>query len=500
MTQINLHLPIAVIGAGPVGLAAAAHLLARGLRPLVFEAGSVPGANLRSYAHVQLFSPWRYNVDKAARALLEQRGWTHPAPEVLPTAGEIVTSYLAPLAQHPEIEPHVHFNNRVVGITRSTVDKVKTAAREATPFSIHVDTPNGEREYQASAVLDASGTWNQPNPLGANGLPALGERALTKQISYGMPDVLGKERERYAGRRILVVGSGHSAAGNLIALAELADAAPTTQIVWAIRGDNWKRILGGGEADGLPARGQLGVRLKQLRDSGRLQVHTSFRAHELRSDNSRITVYGAASEGERPRIAAVEEIIVSAGARPDLGITRELRVRRDHWLESTEALAPLIDPNEHSCGTVRPHGHRELAHPEVGYYAVGAKSYGRAPTFLLATGYEQVRSIVAALAGDLAAADDVQLDLPETGVCNVSFEPETKTAGGCCGTSSPEPTSALVLAAEVSEGCCGGAPKDAANACCVADEQAKASGAAGCGCSTSAAAPTPAPQRKACCG
>ena len=499
MSYTISHLPVAVIGAGPVGLAAAAHLLTRGLRPLVLEAGPVPGANLRSYAHVQLFSPWRYNVDKVARVFLEQRGWTHPAPEALPTAGEIVNSYLAPLAQHPEIEPHVQFNHRVVGIARSTVDKVKTAAREATPFSIRVDTPNGEREYQASAVLDASGTWNQPNPLGANGLPALGERALTKQISYGMPDVLGKERDRYAGRRILVVGSGHSAAGNLIALAELAEVTPTTQIVWAIRGDNWTRILGGGEADGLPARGQLGVRLKQLRDSGRLQVHTSFRTHELRSDNGRITVYGAASEGERPRISGVEEIIVSAGARPDLEITRELRGRHDHWLESTEALAPLIDPNEHSCGTVRPHGHRELAHPEAGYYAIGAKSYGRAPTFLLATGYEQVRSIVAALAGDFAAADDVQLDLPETGVCNVSFGPEKEAANSCCGTSSPEPSSVGPTNA-VSEGCCGGAPKDAANACCVADEQATASGAAGCGCSTSAAVPTPTPQRKACCG
>jgi hypothetical protein len=330
-------------------------------------------------------------------------------------------------------------------------------------------------------------------------LPALGERALAKQISYGMPDILERDRERFANRRILVAGSGHSAAGNLIALAELAELAPATQIVWAIRGDNWKRILGGGNADGLPARGQLGLRLQQLRDSERLQVHTNFRVHELRRDNGRIAVYSDAREGERPCISGIDEIIVSAGARPDLEITRELRVRHDHWLESTEALAPLIDPNEHSCGTVRPHGHRELAHPEIGYYAVGAKSYGRAPTFLLATGYEQVRSIAAALAGDLAAADDVQLNLPETGGCSVRFGSEAQAASSCCGAPSPEPSSVAAVSV-VSEGCCGGAPKDAADACCVADEQAKASGAAGCGCSTAAAVPTPAPQRKACCG
>jgi len=495
MNDTTSTLPVAVIGAGPVGLAAAAHLLARGLTPIVLEAGSAPGANLRTYAHVQLFSPWRYNVDKAAKALLEQTGWKPPTPAALPTAGEIVRSYLEPLAAHPAIAPHVHFDHRVVSISRAGIDKVKTASRETAPFALRVNTPDGEREIHARAVLDASGTWNQPNPLGANGLPALGERALQKQIFYGMPDILGEERSRYAGKRVLVVGSGHSAAGNLIALAELAHTAPTTQLVWAIRGDNWTRIFGGGEADGLPARGQLGQRLKQLRDSGRLEVHTKFRIHELRSDNGRITAYAAADGDERPRISGIEEIIVSTGARPDLTITRELRLRLDHWLESTEALAPLIDPNEHSCGTVRPHGHRELSHPESGYYIVGAKSYGRAPTFLLATGYEQVRSVVAALAGDMAAADDVQLDLPETGVCNVSFASEKESSRDCCGASSTKEADALVVT-KAAEGCCGGPASDA-SACCVADEQAKATGVAGCGCGSTL--PEPVARRSACC-
>jgi hypothetical protein len=132
-------------------------------------------------------------------------------------------------------------------------------------------------------------------------------------------------------------------------------------------------------------------------------------------------------------------------------------VELDPWIESTESLAPLIDPNLHSCGTVRPHGHRELAHPEPGFYAIGAKSYGRAPNFLLATGHEQVRSVVAALAGDLAAADHVELDLPQTGVCSTQFD-------------------------EASSGCCGGPPVQRAEACCAKDEQAKDEGKAGCGC------------------
>ncbi|WP_395400833.1 hypothetical protein ACHMW6_24915 [Pseudoduganella sp. UC29_106] len=139
-------------------------------------------------------------------------------------------------------------------------------------------------------------------------------------------------------------------------------------------------------------------------------------------------------------------------------------MRHDPWLESTDALAPLIDPNEHSCGTVRPHGHRELAHPEAGYYAVGAKSYGRAPNFLMATGYEQVRSVVAALAGDLAAADDVQLELPETGVCNTRFAYEQPSVG--------------------TDGCCGGPAPAGSDSCCALDVAEKARGAASCGTST----------------
>ena len=118
------------------------------------------------------------------------------------------------------------------------------------------------------------------------------------------------------------------------------------------------------------------------------------------------------------RHVIADELIVATGFRPDLSFLRELRIALDPALECPPALAPLIDPNEHSCGTVRPHGARELAQPEPGFYLAGMKSYGRAPTFLMLTGYEQVRSIVADIAGDHEAARRVQLVLPETGVCS----------------------------------------------------------------------------------
>jgi hypothetical protein len=369
----------------------------------------------------------------------------------------------------PVMAPHIELGQRVVHISRAGVDKVRTRGREDLPFLIRTSGTGGEREYLASAVIDATGTWSQPNPLGANGLPALGEAAAADRIAYGMPDVLGNARGDYAGKRILVVGAGHSAAGSLLALVQLAAEAPGTRLAWAMRGDQLARIFGGGAADGLPARGQLGMRLKALKESGQLELYTNFRIQSLQQARQGIDVAGAGPDGARLVIAAVDRIVAATGARPDLAPTRELRVRHDPWLESTDALAPLIDPNEHSCGTVRPHGHRELAHPEQGYYAVGAKSYGRAPNFLMATGYEQVRSVVAALAGDLAAADQVQLELPETGVCNTQFA-EPAAAGSAC---------------------CGGPAPAASGSCCAFDAEEKAKGAGGCATST-ACRPAPA--------
>jgi thioredoxin reductase len=466
-TNDKQRLPVAVLGAGPVGLAAAAHLIERGLTPLILEAGATVGANLATYRHVRLFSPWQYNVDKAARRQLQDHGWKAPTDDALPTAGELLDGYLLPLARLPGIGANLLLGHRVTAITRVGFDKVKTKGRKGAPFLIRADTVDGPREYLATAVIDATGTWSHPNPLGADGIPALGEAALAAHIDYGMPDVLGAARERFAGRRILVVGAGHSAAGTLLALAHLAQDHPGTSIVWATRGSQLARVFGGGEADRLRARGELGIRLRTLRDSGRLELHQNFRIQEMRAVDGHVRVIGERIDGMLPVIDGIDRIVCSAGARPDLALTRELRVRHDPWLESTDALAPLIDPNEHSCGTVRPHGHRELAHPEVGYYAVGAKSYGRAPNFLMATGYEQVRSVVAALVGDMTAADDVQLDLPETGVCNTRLAYEdtaAKPTGSCCNVPAATAASCCVPAPSPT-GVCGCDTSKAAGCC-----------------------------------
>jgi thioredoxin reductase len=456
-------LPIAVIGGGPVGLAAAAHLVARNLPVRVYEAGSSVGANMRDWGHVRVFTPWRYCTDAAAAALLARAGWQAPSADAFPTGSEIVTRYLEPLAATPELAGIIETGARVTSISRQGLDKVVSRARAQRPFELVVETPTGVRRDLARAVIDASGTWTTPNPLGANGLPAKGEVESADRIAYGIPDVLGRYRAIYAGRTTLVVGAGHSAANALLDLAQLASAEPTTRVIWATRGTNLMRIYGGGDADRLPARGELGAQTRDLVESGRVSLVAGFSMIALRSDGGRVVVEGETTEGPR-QIGPVDRVITATGQRPDLSLTRELRLDLDPWLESSKALGPLIDPNEHSCGSVPPHGHRELAHPETGFYTAGIKSYGRAPTFLLMTGYEQVRSIAAALAGDLAAADDVQLVLPETGVCTTSFPSELGSAAGCCG---------------------GPAPVEV-NACCVADAVAKDAGKRGCGCGVAA--------------
>ncbi|MFI7618710.1 FAD-dependent oxidoreductase [Nonomuraea terrae] len=440
-------LPVVVIGAGPVGLAAAAHLAERGLDFLVLEAGEQAGASIVQWGHVRLFSPWKYDIDAAARRLLEATGWTAPDPDWLPTGAELISGYLAPLAGL--FGDRLRTGVRVTAISRLGYDRVRTNGREDVPFVLRLDT--GE-ELQAGAVIDASGTWTEPNVLGAAGLPAYGESDVADLVAHALPDVLGADRATYEGRHTLVVGAGHSAATTLIALARLDDA----QITWAIRAGSATRAYGGGDADALPARGALGTRLHELVTSGRVRLLTGFFTHTLAKDGEQVRVVSRDPSGFEQSVT-VDRIVSATGYRPDHSIASELRLDLDPILGSTRALAPLIDPNRHSCGTVPAHGVDELSHPEPGYYAVGVKSYGRAPTFLLATGYEQARSVVAALAGDWEAARDVRLELPETGVCSSSLaEAQEQRVGLATGVGGGLLATPLPLVTVSSGGgCCG---------------------------------------------
>ncbi len=444
-TTPGRELPIIVVGAGPIGLAAAAHAQSRGLSAVVFEAGPAAGSSVREWGHVRLFSAWRELVDPAARALLTTDaapGWTEPDGDSYPTGAEWAEQYLAPLADALDStsEIDVRYHHRVVGVAKQGRDRLVDSGRVTAPFTVYVEAPTGRIRLTASAVIDASGTWTGPNPLGADGLPALGEAEHSDRIFYGIPDFTDSAvRARYAGKRVAVAGRGASAQNTLVGLAGLAKEAPETTVAWLLRRAETGDAFGGGDNDQLEARGALGKNARRVVESGPVEVITSFRTSKITSDNG-----GGGGDGgaltltgmDGRTVSGVDEVIVVTGFRPDLSFLAEVRLDLDPVLSSPTKLAPLIDPNVHSCGTVYPHGAAELAQPESGLYLAGMKSYGRAPSFLAMTGFEQTRSVVAAIAGDHEAAARVDLVLPESGVCGGSGlfdgEPTDANGGACC--------------------------------------------------------------------
>ncbi|MGY1898670.1 NAD(P)-binding domain-containing protein [Nocardia gipuzkoensis] len=434
-------LPVVVVGAGPTGLAAAAELTGRDLPVLVLERGEHAGAAVAQWNHVRLFSRWAELIAPAARPLLAPRGWSEPDLNGYPTGVEWVEQYLRPLGA--ALGERVRFGAEVVGVARRGRDRVVDAGREDEPLTVHVRTADGSEErITARAVIDASGTWSVPNPLGGDGLPAVGEAAAADRITYRVPDLADPAvAARYAGKHVAVAGSGHSALTALVAFAGLAQQHPGTRISWLLRRGEIGTTFGGGEADQLPARGALGQRAKTAVEAGHISVVPGFRTETVDTDgDGRLTLVPAAGQP----LTGLDKVVVLTGFRPELSWLSEIRLGLDPVLEAPVELAPLIDPNVHSCGTVYPHGVKELSHPEPGVFLAGMKSYGRAPTFLAMTGYEQVRSLAAALAGDHEAAERVELVLPDTGVCGGSGvfdapaeEPTDTTADGGCGGGAP---------------------------------------------------------------
>lgn len=427
--------PVIVIGAGPQGLAAAAHLVDRGIETVVLEAGDGPASAVAAWGHVRLFSPWSELTDEASRRLLEPTGWTAPTTGI-PTGAEWIDAYLAPLAA--TLGDRVHYNARVTGVGRKGRDLLVDEGRADQPFVVHVERSNGSEErIVARAVIDASGTWLSPNPVGADGLPARGEHAAVDAglLSYGIPSA--EDAARLAGTHVVVVGNGHSAATAIGTLARLAEREPGTRVTWVLRRGTVGNTFGGGDADELPERGALGQRAKKAVDAGTVNLVTGFRAEQILVDGTQAVLI--AEDGRE--LPAADRIFALTGFRPDLSFLSELRLDLDARLQAPARVACEVDPNIHSCGSVRATGAADLAHPEHGFFIVGAKSYGRAPTFLALTGFEQVRSVVAELAGDHDAAARVDLVLPDTGVCGgagLFDSPDALSDAGACCAPSPQ--------------------------------------------------------------
>ena len=307
-------------------------------------------------------------------------------------------------------------------------DRAQSNERSKNPFEVRVHRDGRIESYESEYLIDATGTWSNPNPLGSGGYFAIGENENSNKINYSIPDPLKSDRRRYAGKNVLVVGSGHSAVNTLLDLCRIKKEYPTTTPYWVLRKKSLESVYGGKQSDELSARGELGIEIEKRVRDGEIMVHHPFRISAVKSSGSTLTVFGDVG-GEEFEIPGIDEIVANTGSRPDFSFLREVRYEIDVALECVPALAPLIDPNIHSCGTVPAHGEATLRQDEENFYIVGSKSYGRAPTFLMATGYEQVRSIVAFINGDELGARRIELNLPATGVCSAAPSNPSKN---CC--------------------------------------------------------------------
>lgn len=380
---------IAVIGGGPVGLEAALIGLERGYEISLYERGEIAEA-IRQWGHVRMFSPFGMNSSQRGVARLQVAGVPLPLPDVLQTGAQFRETYLLPLSRI--LAPHIQENCEVLAIGRSRLlktDFVSDPQRGAAPFRLLVRDSEGERSELADVVLDCSGTFAQPNSLGDGGIPVPGEAICSERIHRGIPDLSNGACEHFAGRRVLVIGAGHSAA---TAISVLARIHPQPEITWLVR----RECRGPAMEipnDPLPERSQLAAIANRLAQDEQVRLLTGASIDALALQPDGIEVRWIDSR-ERRRTLLVDEIIAATGFHPDLALTRELQVQTCWATEGVYPLAAsLLGEAAADCLAAPAGGAEILLHPEPGYFTLGMKSYGRSPKFLLRTGYEQVEAV-----------------------------------------------------------------------------------------------------------
>jgi thioredoxin reductase len=363
---------VVVIGAGPSGLAAALAAARRGHDVTVLEREEV-GATLRRWGATRLFSPAAMNAPSGAEV---------GDPGAIMTGPEFVTTVLAPLAASAPLAGRVLVGHTVTAVARARLGRgelVGHPVRGERPFRLLVDSPDGERELEADAVLDASGV---PLPVP---LVARGERAAAPWCSLAE---ISERRRELAGRRVLLVGYGHSAANALHVLAGVAAEAPDTRVTWAVRSPNLRPCVEVA-SDPLPERQRIVATVNALAAKPPPWLRVERRANVVALEPGRALLTG-------DRRVEHDVLIALTGSRPDLSFLSELALDLAPATEGAGGVARRL-ANVTDCLSVPRLGPDDLASGEPRFHLVGAKSYGRARTFLLATGYAQIESIVEGL-------------------------------------------------------------------------------------------------------
>jgi len=381
---------LAVIGGGPVGLCAALAAVERGLDVAVFERGVV-GQALLGWGRARLFSPFGMNVSASVRRLL---GRDAPGEDALLTGPEMVENVLQPLAGREPLAGRVRTGCRVEGVARAGMTRTDFAGhplRAERPLVLLVREEDAEQFLEFDAVLDATGVADRPCGTGPGGLPARGEQALCTRILRG----LGAVENRLpvlAGRRVLLVGSGHSAANALLWLQDLARAAPGTDVTWAVRSANRRPVLEIAD-DPLPERRRVAASANALAESPpawlRVERRATVTAVANRGDGLEVSLSGG-------RKREYDEIAALTGNRPDWRLASELPIEISPSTEGTARLARALT-GVTDCLAVPAIEPADLQSGEPGFFAIGSKSYGRSRNFLLQSGLRQAEAVLSTL-------------------------------------------------------------------------------------------------------
>lgn len=400
----TIDLPrLAILGAGPTGLEAALAAAQAGYPFTLYEAGEAVAAHVRDWGHVRLFSPWELDVSPRARARLAEQGHEVPSNGSCPTGAELVEKALAPLADLPEIRPHVRLGTRVIAVGREGLlkhEEIGTAERRRRPFRLLVRDSHGRETVEhADVVLDCTGSYAIPNSLGDGGIPAPGERVLEEErpeaLAHRIPDV-DRDEETWAGQTVLLVGAGHSAQTAARDLARLAGKRPGTRVIWSLRRVTpcFKPI----PDDGLPERSRLIKQAGELARGGTpgLEVRSGEVVEAIGpSGNGPVRVVLRKTDG-REESVEVDRILALTGSVGDHHLYRQLQVHECYATSGPMNLAAALlgdAGGSADCLAQTSHGVETLVNPEPGFFLLGSKSYGRNTTFLMRVGWEQVAEV-----------------------------------------------------------------------------------------------------------
>ncbi|MEJ7845081.1 MAG: FAD-dependent oxidoreductase [Acidimicrobiales bacterium] len=397
---------LAVIGAGPTGLDAALAALDEGLDVVVLEAAPSVAASVRDWGHVRLFTPWAINASHRMRRHLNAAGSAVPADTdsaTRPTGAELAEQLLEPVAALPVLAGRIRTGTRVTAVGREGLLKhehIADADRAARPFRLAVHGDGGDDVVRARAVLDCSGGYAVPNALGDAGIPARGELGLADRIDRRLPD-LAADQGYWSGRTTLLVGAGYSAQTAAGDLAVLADGAPGTAVVWAIR--ETEPAFGAVADDPLPARAALSDRAMALATGAHPAVtaRTGVTVEAVAERNDRLVVTLRGDDGTLDDVE-VDRILALTGTLGDQSIYRQLQVHECYATLGPITLSgALLGAAAGDCMTQPAQGVDVLRNPEPGFYVLGNKSYGRNNQYLLRVGYEQVDVVLPDVAATL---------------------------------------------------------------------------------------------------